>query len=197
MYNANYSPPSSPASSPLLGPIDSSPPSSPLTSSITLNDTPPRTPTTLTHPFAASAKATRPLPLYERKSDASPSSPARASTSHLQLDSPTRYPHALPRPNERFVEEMLKTGAALTPGKTSRAALSLGKHIPEERLWEDTIEDAILERNHQKSEDKTVLYFKLVSLWPAPLQPLTKRQLNRSHTHSTCHSRPDENYHPI
>lgn len=160
MRYPDSSPSSSPASSPCLGPVDSSPPSSPALEAISLNDTPPQTPTTLGHPFAASAKATRPPPQYELKPGTSPSSPAHPVPSgarYGRLHSPTRHAHRLPSSDE-IVSDMIQRGMASTSSSPALGRrLQMNSPKSENECWEAVIGDAIMDRNRQSRDDKTII----------------------------------------
>lgn len=117
-----------PSSSPVFGPVDSSPPSSPGLVPYSL-DSPTHPSAPFSHPFAASTKAIKRLPIYEKK-DSPPCTPPGTFTLRSL---------GLPRgaASRSLQEEDYLTNASPNASPPSHRTL---RYIDrEERIWEDAL----------------------------------------------------------
>ncbi|KAF9234985.1 hypothetical protein BU15DRAFT_89731 [Melanogaster broomeanus] len=114
----------SPSSSPAFGPIDSSPMSSPHLAPYSL-DSPPLSSVPLSHPFAASVKAIKRLPNYEKKTTSPPRTPPGTFTSSTDLYRSAGCSRSLRE------DEYMSSGSPLHQGV---------RYIDdEERIWDDAL----------------------------------------------------------
>ncbi|KIJ65103.1 hypothetical protein HYDPIDRAFT_89235 [Hydnomerulius pinastri MD-312] len=119
----------SPSSSPAFGPVDSSPLSSPHLAPYSL-DSSPLTSTSLSHPFAASTKAIKRPPNYEKKADTPPSTPPGTFSRSLGLYRNAGCSRSLQE------NDYMDSGSTITGSPPHRTSRYIDR---EERLWEDAL----------------------------------------------------------
>ncbi|KAH0836318.1 hypothetical protein J3R83DRAFT_7867 [Lanmaoa asiatica] len=128
------SPPSSlnvtPSSSPIFGPVDSSPPSSPTLVPYSLDSSPRPTSTPFSHPFAASTKAIKRLPNYEKKTDSPPCTPPGTFTCSVGLDRGTAFSRSLQE------DDYLSNSSPNASPPSHRTSRYIDR---EERIWDDAL----------------------------------------------------------
>lgn len=128
------SPPSSvdltPSSSPIFGPIDSSPPSSPSLIPYSLDSPPQPTFISLSHPFAASTKAIKRLPNYEKKIDSPPCTPPGTFTRPIALS------RAAPSRSLQEDNYLSNSSPNTSPPPSHRTSRYIDR---EERIWDDAL----------------------------------------------------------
>ena len=136
MYRqASLSPSSSlnvtPSSSPVFGPVDSSPPSSPALTPCSLDSPPHPTSAPSLHPFAASTKAIKRLPKYEKKTASPPCTPPGTfNTRTVGLDRVSAFSCSLQE------DDYMNTGSPNASPPSHRTS----KYIDgEERIWDDAL----------------------------------------------------------
>ena len=131
MYRMSSSPRSSvngtPSSSPIFGPVDSSPPSSPGLVPYSLDSPPRPTSTPFSHPFAASTKAIKRPPNYEKKTDTSPCTPPGSFT---RLDRAAAFSRSLQE------DDCLCNGSPSANPPLYRTSRYIDR---EERIWDDAL----------------------------------------------------------
>ncbi|KAG8215011.1 hypothetical protein J3R82DRAFT_8417 [Butyriboletus roseoflavus] len=118
-----------PSSSPVFGPVDSSPPSSPALVPYSLDSPRHPTSTPFTHPFAASTKAIKRLPDYEKKTDSPPCTPPGTFTRSIGL-------------SRGAVSRSLQEDDYLSNGSPNASPLShrTSRYTDrEERIWDDAL----------------------------------------------------------
>ncbi|EGN95035.1 hypothetical protein SERLA73DRAFT_77050 [Serpula lacrymans var. lacrymans S7.3] len=123
----------SPSSSPAFGPVDSSPLSSPSLQPIVL-DSPPATPGHVLHPFAASTKANRRPPQYEKKLETPPVTPPQAFTSKPSLG----Y-YRVPKLTHKSEDDdfFRGNGSPISSSFSRQVSRNLSR---EEQIWDDALE---------------------------------------------------------
>ena len=134
MYRMSSSPRSSvngtPSSSPVFGPVDSSPPSSPGLVPYSLDSPPRPTSTPFSHPFAASTKAIKRPPNYEKKTDTSPCTPPGTFTRSVGLDRAAAFSRSLQE------DDYLCNGSPSANPPFHRTSRYIDR---EERIWDDAL----------------------------------------------------------
>lgn len=119
----------SPSSSPVSGPVDSSPPSSPPLFPYSLDSPPQPTSNPFSHPFAASTKAIKRLPNYEKKANSPPCTPLGTFTRPIGL---SRVAASRSLQEDKYLSNS-SPNASPPSHRTSR-------YIDrEERIWDDAL----------------------------------------------------------
>ncbi|KAF8556435.1 hypothetical protein OG21DRAFT_1437021 [Imleria badia] len=118
-----------PSSSPVFGPVDSSPPSSPGLVPYSLDSPPHSTSIPFAHPFAASTKAIKRLPNYEKKTDSPPCTPPGTFTRSFGLDR-----GAFSRSLQE--DDFLSNGSPNASPPSHRTSRYIDR---EERIWDDAL----------------------------------------------------------
>ncbi|KII85908.1 hypothetical protein PLICRDRAFT_300967 [Plicaturopsis crispa FD-325 SS-3] len=141
---APFTPSPSPPSSPALGPVDSSPPSSPSLEPLAFLDDQPSS--TLAHPFAASTKATKSPPQYEKRwpgNDVEGSKPGgKRKASDRDLDFVERYSA---RKHRAFTHDYEQDDSSIFGDETvgGSADTSFVHSDPQQEIWDETISKTI------------------------------------------------------
>lgn len=118
-----------PSSSPIFGPVDSSPPSSPGLSLYSLDSPPHSTSAPFSHPFAASTKAIKRLPNYEKKLESLPCTPPGTFTRSFGLDR-SAFSRSLQE------DDFLNNNSPNASSPSHRTSRYIDR---EERIWDDAL----------------------------------------------------------
>ena len=125
-----------PSLSPVFGPIDSPPPLSPALTPCSLDSPPHPTSAPSLHPFAASTKAIKRLPKYEKKTASSPCTPPGTFNTRtvgldcISVDCISAFSRSLQE------DDYMNTGSPNASPPSHRAS----KYIDgEERIWDDAL----------------------------------------------------------
>ncbi|KAF8127424.1 hypothetical protein EV363DRAFT_1515335 [Boletus edulis] len=118
-----------PSSSPIYGPVDSSPPSSPSLVPYSLDSPHAGFSTPFSHPFAASTKAIKRLPNYEKKADSPPCTPG-TFTHSVALDRVAAFSRSLQE------DDYASNGSPNASPPSHRTLRYIDR---EERIWDDAL----------------------------------------------------------